>query len=90
MGGCFPDPGLANAIANLVPIWKRVTGRTAGPISVDRVGDRKKCPFADWLAEMHGLFGVAHPPVGRVLDIVRLVESRKNPAPVKASASGDK
>lgn len=89
-GGRFPDPGLATAVANLVPIWKRVTGRTAGPISADRVGDRKKCPFAEWLAEMHGLLGVPQPPVGRVLDIVLIVETQKNPVPVTAGASGDK
>ena len=91
VGGRFPDPGLANAVARLIPIWKKVTGRTAGPISADFVGDRKKYPFADWLAEMHGLLGVAQPPVGRVLDIVRrMVETQKNPAPVTAEKDGNK
>lgn len=55
-GGLFRDPGLANLVLRVVPIWERVTGRTAGPVS-DKEGDKKKCPFADWLAEMHDLLG---------------------------------
>ena len=81
--GRFPDPGLAKAVAALVPIWKKVTSRTAGLISQDREGERKKCPFASWLVEMHGLLDVAQPPVGRVVDIVRMVETQKNQVPIK-------
>jgi hypothetical protein len=81
-GGRFPDPGLANAVAKLVPIWKEVTGRTAGAISANKECDRKKCPFADWFFEMCARLEIAQPPVGRITDIVRLVEAQKNPAPV--------
>jgi hypothetical protein len=75
-GGHFPDPALANAVAQLVPIWKKVTGRTAGRTSVECASYRKKNLFADWISEMHGLLGVAPPPKGRVLGIVQ--HSHKN------------
>jgi hypothetical protein len=80
--GGFRDPGLANLVLRVVSIWKRVTGRTAGTVSLDKVGDEKMCPFADWLAEMHDLLGVAQPAVGRVIDIVRQIERAEKPAPV--------
>ena len=83
-GGKFPDPKLANLVVKVVPIWKSVTGRSAGPISADKIGDTKKSPFADWLNEMHDLILVAHPPPGRIVDIVRWIESPKKPAPVTA------
>ena len=35
-GGRFPDPGLAHPVASLIPIWKRITGRMAAPISADK------------------------------------------------------
>lgn len=82
IGGRFPDPGLAHLVASLIPIWKRATGRTPGPISADKEGGKKKCPFADYLAEMHDLLGVTQPPDGRVVDIVRCAARSKNPAPV--------
>lgn len=96
--GRFPDPGLAKAVAALVPIWKRVTGRAARPTSVGTAAlrsagmerDQKKHPFADWLSEMHALLEVAQPPVGRIVDIVRAVEARKNPAPVSREKNADK
>lgn len=81
-GGLFRDPGLANLVLRVVPIWERVTGRTAGPVSVDKEGDKKKCPFADWLAEMHDLLGVPSPRVGRVVVIVRWVDRSEKTAPV--------
>jgi hypothetical protein len=81
VGGRFRDPGLANLVLRVVPIWERVAGRAAGPVSVDKEGDKKKCPFADWLAEMHDLLVVPRPPVGRVVDIVRWVERSKKSAP---------
>ena len=31
-----PDPGLAHPVASLIPIWKRITGRMAAPISADK------------------------------------------------------
>lgn len=71
-GGRFPDPALANLVAQLVPIWKKVTGRTAGRISVGPDCEQKKCHFAEWLAKMHDLLGIVPPPVGRVLDIAAL------------------
>ncbi len=80
--GRFPEPGLAKLVASLIYFWKRVTGRTAALVSVDRDCEKKRCPFADWLAEMHNLLGFAPPPVGRVVDIVRWHERWKNPAPV--------
>jgi hypothetical protein len=76
VGGRFPDPGLAKLVVSLVSNWETVTGRTARLVSVEK-GVRKKCPFADWLAEMHDLLGVPRPPVGRVIDIVRGVERSK-------------
>jgi hypothetical protein len=81
VGGRFPDPGLAKLVVSLVSNWETVTGRTARPVSVDKECERKKCPFADWLAEMHDLLGVPRPPVGRVIDIVRGVERSKHKAP---------
>ena len=81
VGGRFPDSGLARLIASLVPIWTTVTGRTAGLISASN-DDVKTCPLADWLHEMLDLLGLPRPPVGRVVDIVRLIERAKNPAPV--------
>jgi hypothetical protein len=50
--GGWRDPPLANLIVGLEPIWRRVTGRTAGPISLDKVGDAKRSPFSDWLGDM--------------------------------------
>jgi hypothetical protein len=70
VSGRFPDPALAHLVASLPPIWKRVTGRTAGLISAEN-NDAKTCPFADWLGEIHDLLRVPRPPVGRVADIVR-------------------
>ncbi len=71
-GRRFRDPALANLVAQLVPVWKKVTGRSAGRISLECASYRKKHPFADWISEMHGLLGVPPPPAGRVLDIVEL------------------
>jgi hypothetical protein len=82
VGGRFRDPGLANLVLRVASIWTSVTGRTAGPVSVDKFGEEKKCPFADWLAEMHDLLGVPRPPVGRIVDIVRQIERLKKPAPI--------
>jgi hypothetical protein len=42
VGGRFPDPGLAHLVASLIPIWKRATGRTPGPISADKEGGKKR------------------------------------------------
>jgi hypothetical protein len=72
VGGRFPDPSLAHLVTSLIPIWTKITGRTAGLIKADLVGDAKECPFADWLGEMHDLLGAARPPLGRVIDIVRI------------------
>jgi hypothetical protein len=85
VGGRFPDPGLAHLVASLIPIWEKVTRRTAGLVSIDKEGEKKKCPFGDWLDEMHALLDVPRPPVGRIVDIVRLAERSKNPAPVTGS-----
>jgi hypothetical protein len=85
VSGRFPDPGLAHLVASLIPIWKRVTGRTAGLISTNLVSEdaegRKRCPFAEWLDEMHDLLGTPRPSVWRVVDIVKWFERSKNPAP---------
>ena len=66
VSGRFPDPALAHLVAALVP-----TGRTAGLVSIDKEGDKKKCPFADWLGEMHDFLRVPSPPAARAVDIVR-------------------
>jgi hypothetical protein len=71
LGGRWRDPGLPGLVATLVPIWKRVTGRTAGLVSVGKDCETKKCLFANWLGEMLGKIGIRPPPVGRVVDIVR-------------------
>jgi len=70
-GGRFPDPGLAKLVTALIPVWERVTGRTAGLTSVDEVGDQKTSRFAAWLCEQCSLLEIELPPVGRVVDIVR-------------------
>lgn len=67
----LPDPGLANLIADLEPIWCRVTGRTAALVSKDKEGGSKQCPFADWLGKLLKKAGLPRPPTGRVVDIVR-------------------
>jgi hypothetical protein len=68
--GRWPDPALANLVANLQPLWRRITGRTAALISKDKVGELKQCHFADWLGELLERAGLPRPPVGRVVDIV--------------------
>jgi hypothetical protein len=67
----LPDPGLANLVADLGPIWCRVTGRTAALVSKDKEGESKECPFADWLGKLLEKAGLPRPPTGRVVDIVR-------------------
>jgi hypothetical protein len=42
-GGRFPDPGLAHPAASLIPIWKRIIGTTAAPISADK---EQRAPLA--------------------------------------------
>ena len=75
----WPDPPLASLVMATAPIWKRVTGRTAGLVSTDNGGDLKESPFADWLQELLAKIGLPSPPVGRVVDIIR--HNLKNPAP---------
>jgi len=82
-GGKFPDPALANLVAALVPVWKKVTRRTAGLVQANVEGD-KRCPFANWLGETHDLLRVPRPSVARVIDIVRRVEREKIPHPKSA------
>jgi hypothetical protein len=72
--GRWPDPALANLVAALEPSWRRVTGRTAGLTSVDS-GIAKECPFAEWLGDMIEEVGGNRPPVSRVADVVRSLES---------------
>jgi hypothetical protein len=67
----LPDPGLPNLIADLEPIWRRVTGRTVALVSKDKEGGSKQCPFADWLGGLLEKAGLPRPPTGRVVDIVR-------------------
>ena len=81
VSGRFSDPGLALLVATLVPTWESVTGRTAGLVSIDKEGDAKKCPFADWLGEMHGFLGIPRPSTWQVADIVRRMKREKNPTP---------
>ena len=76
----WPDPPLASLVTATAPIWKRITGRTAGLISTDNGGDSKASPFADWLKELLAKLGLPSPPVGRVVDIIR--HNLKNPAPI--------
>jgi hypothetical protein len=67
----LPDPGLAKLVADLEPMWCRVTGRTAALVSKDKEGGSKQCPFADWLGKLLKKAGLPRPPTGRVVDIVR-------------------
>ncbi len=69
-GGRWPDPGLADLVIALVPVWKRVTGRTAGLTSIDAAGE-KQCLFNEWLTAMHSLLELPPPLTQRVVDIVR-------------------
>lgn len=71
VSGHWPDPPLADLVAGLEPIWRRVTGRTAGLISVDAEADTKACPFAEWLRDILQAVGLARPSVERVVAIVR-------------------
>jgi hypothetical protein len=80
VSGRFSDPALALLVAASIPIWKSVTGRTAGLVQANVRGG-KKCPFADWLGEMHELMGLAAPSLWSVVDIVRRVKREKNPTP---------
>lgn len=68
--GRFPDPALASLVKSLIPVWKKVTGRSALPTKADDT-DAKKSLFADWLGETHGLMGIAAPSLWSVTDIVR-------------------
>jgi hypothetical protein len=72
--GRWPDPALANLVAAVAPVWKRVTGRSARPVSKDKEGDVKVHLFAQWLGGLIGKLGVTPPPPGRVADIARVVE----------------
>ncbi len=68
--GRWPDPALANLIAGLEPIWRRVTGRTAALISKEK-GCLTQCAYADWLRELLEKIGLPGPPVGLVVEVVR-------------------
>jgi hypothetical protein len=81
--GRWPDPALANLVAGVKPIWRRVTGRTAGLISRDRSGDAKDCPFANWLVGLLEQAKIGRPPLGRIVDIVRPRQRKK----IKKSAT---
>jgi hypothetical protein len=83
VSGRFQDPGLAHLVAALIPIWKSVTGRTAGLVQANARG-HKKCPFADWLGEMHELMGLAAPSLWSVVAIVKWFERSENPAPFQS------
>lgn len=72
--GRWRDPALANLVAAIEPVWKRATGRTAGPVSIDNVGDTKAFPFAEWLGEMVECAGGKRPPDGRIKDIVHTLD----------------
>jgi len=74
--GRWPDPALANLVARVEPIWRRVTGRTSGPISKDRTGD-KGCPFAEWLVELLDRAKMGRPSTGRIVDVVRPRQRKK-------------
>jgi hypothetical protein len=78
----LPDPALATLVTMLAPMWCRVTGRTAALISANRVGDAKKCPFAEWVNETLKQIGLPAPPVGRVVGVVRPRRKLKKHAPV--------
>ena len=80
--GRWPDPALANLVAGLEPMWRRVTGRTAALIPDNETqvssGDAKKCPFAEWLGDLLESIGRQRPPAGRVVDIVRALKTEKS------------
>ena len=69
--GRWPDPALANLVAAVEPIWRRVTGRTPARVSTNREGDEQTCPFARWLGQMIERVGGIPPAEGRVVKIVR-------------------
>jgi hypothetical protein len=75
--GFWPDPALADLIANLEPIWRRATGRSSDLISADSA-DSKKSPFAAWLGDLLKDIGKSRPPDGRVTDVVRALKREKS------------
>ena len=85
--GRWRDPALATMVAALEPSWRRITGRTAGLVSVDK-GIAKDCPFAHWLGDMIEAVGGQRPAVSRVADIVCSLESdRAKFAEIKKSGT---
>lgn len=69
--GKWPDPAQANLVAALEPIWCRVTGWSAGLTSVDKVGEKKRCRFAEWLKDTLTAIDLPAPSLSRVADVVR-------------------
>ena len=67
----WPDPPLAELVTGLEPVWRRVTGRTAGLISVDAENRKQVCRFAEWLGDVLQGVGLPRPSAGRVLGIVQ-------------------
>jgi hypothetical protein len=72
--GRWPDPALATLVANMAPVWERVTGRSARPVSKDAVCPEQIHPFAEWLGDMVSRIGADPPPSGRVADIALAVK----------------
>jgi len=69
--GPWRNPALFRLVSVLAPLWKDVTGRSAGPLSDNWGKDGRQFLFADWLEEMHRLIGSEAPPRGQILDSVR-------------------
>jgi hypothetical protein len=69
--GKWRDPAQANLVAALEPVWCRVTGRSAGLTSIDKVGAQKRCRFAEWLKEILTAIDLPAPSLSRVADVVR-------------------
>lgn len=69
--GPWRDPALFRLVSVLVPLWREVTGRAAGPLSDNWGKGGRQFLFADWLGEMHRLIGFEAPPRERILDSAR-------------------
>lgn len=80
----FRDPALVQLVADLVPIWKKATGRSECRISVQS-SSTKSHPFAKWLMLL--LKGLAYPtPYQRIRTAVGIY--RRNPKSALDQAKG--
>lgn len=71
----WPDPELFRLIQAIAPIWTEITGRSLKLVSVDAECSRKRSPFATAVRASFRYIGLQPPPLGRINDIVRVLEN---------------